>query len=460
MIGPSSNLNFQVPEHVNHVELRTSLKDRLRRFDILAFDLFKKIGNNWAILTVADLDNGRKFLGLYGARGRQPLTFGFINLHCKMSNKKADPRKVVTLLQKEEEIRSRRVQQPTAGASQPIFPFQTLMTGVWNYDQQGRLTFDQKYRDLRVGSVTFGRHALVIYLETATVNGFDWHGRIDIPYAILEHTISFVEDAHRGSITLTLKSPPKIYQIVGTEDLHLYTGRQSTAAANGLPMLASLSLGAPNRGRRIAKLERLCSLQTKHDSCPALCMVYKLVFPSAVINQVWAFLNDFSVPEVHCRKTALWTFTSAIETELRSLEAALANSSLHFAEKFQVLALVYEGTLTPRRMQELISSIEASSRTHGSKFTALAVRNLGRQIPTPGPHVDSADFQITNLRKALVDNVQDALKAELTHTTLHGKHKQQQHLALTYKATVTPTGKSQHLVRRDGFVTPDRSPVL
>lgn len=434
-----------MPEHVNHVELRNSLKDKLRRYDILAFDLFKKTGNNWAIVTVAEPDNGKKFLSQYGARGLQPLLLGFIALHCKVSNKKPDPLKVVTLLQKEEGIRSRRVQQPTTGASQPIFPFQMLMTGVWSYDRQGRLIFDQKYRDLRVGSITFGRHALVIYLETATAHGFDWHGRIDVPYAILEHTISFVEDAHRGSITLTLKSPPKIYQIVGTDDLHLYTGKQATASAYALPMLASLNLGGASNSRRIAKLERLCSLQTHYDKCPALCMVYKLVLPRASINQVWVFLKDFSVPEVHCRKNALSTFTSAIETELNSLETALSRSGLHFAEKFQVLALVFEGTLTPRVMRELIGSIEASSRTHGSKFTALAVRNLGRQIPTPGPYVDSADFQITSLRKALVDNVRNAQKAELTYTTIHGKRKQQEHLALTYKATVTPTGKSQCL---------------
>ena len=376
--------------------------------------------------------------------------YGFTTLNCRTSNKpgQPEPLKVVALLQKEEEFRARRIHQPSTGStpasSQPIFPFQALMTGVWNYDHQGRLIFEQKFKDVRAGSITFGRHALVIYLETTARDEYDWHGRIDIPYGILEHTIPFIENGKRGSITLTLKSPPKIYQIVGTDDLHLYTGKQPVINAGGLPTMANLTLGVSGRGRRVAKLERLCSLQRSHDKNSALCMVYKLLFPDlAKVYQAWAFIKDFTVPETHCWKTMVphgLELTRTIETDFTELDRALSHSSLHFAEKFQVLALVLEGTVTPLKMKETISCISSISRTHGSKLTALAIRNLGRQVPTPGPDVASTDFQLATLQQMLEDNIRDAQKAEITYTSLHGKRKQQQHLALTYKATITPTG--------------------
>jgi hypothetical protein len=425
------------------------LKDKLRKFDIQAFDIFKKQGNNWAVLTIANPDNGRRFLELHGSRGRQPLLFRFTMLNCKISNKKGQPEplKVITLLQKEEQYRARRGLQPSAeqapGSAQPIFTFQTLMTGVWGYDGQGKLFFENKFTDLRVGSITFGKSALVIYLEQAPRQEYDWHGRIDIPYAILEHTIPSIEHGKRGSITLTLKSPPKFYQILATDDLHLYTGRQAATNPGGLPDLAALNLGTLGRGRRSVKLERLCSLHPRHDMSSALCMVYKLVFPSLhLVYQAWAFIKDFTVPQSHCWKTmGSHDPMRDVEKEYKDIESALSRSSLEFAVKFQVQALVLEGTVTPSKMLELVPCISSMSGIHGTRLTALAVRNLGRLLPTPGPHVESTNFQAVTIRKLLNDNVLNAKKAEATYEILHGRRKQHQHLALTYKATVTPTGK-------------------
>jgi hypothetical protein len=439
-----------VPEQVNQVEFRLFLRDKLRKFDILAYDVFKKQGVRFATVTVANPANGQKFLDRYGPRARPPLSFGFIALNCKRSNKPGQPAplKVVSLLQKEEEYRSRRLNQPStagaSGSSQPIFPFTTLMTGIWDYDHRGTLLFDQKFKDMRTGSITFGRHALVIYLKIATSPGFDWHGRIDIPYAILEHTIPFLENGQRGSITLTLKSPPKMYRIVATDDIHLYTGDQSTASVAALPNLESLSLGGPVRGRKVAKLERLCGLHANHDRTSALSMVYKLLFPNvAMLYQAWAFMKDFSVPQAHCFKPmALQNIKPlpSMEHEYLELDRALSRSTLHFAEKFQVLALVLEGTLSPMLMLAMLPSICSICVPHSPKMTAVAIRNLARQIPTPGPDVDLYHFTILKLRKTLADNIRDAESAEVTYTTMHGKRKQQEHLALTYKATVTPTG--------------------
>ncbi|KAH8727103.1 rna-dependent rna polymerase-like protein [Phaeosphaeriaceae sp. PMI808] len=438
-----------VPDDVNHVEFRLYLKDKLRKFAILAFDVFKKPGNDWAILTVANPDNARKFLSQHGLRSRQPLKFKARALNCRESNKRGQPEplKVVSLLQKEEELKSKTMQPSTlqkAKSSQPIYSFKTLMTGVWSYDSSGELVFDQKFKDLRTGSITFGNSALVIYLQNAAKDDYNWHGRIDIPYSILEHTLPSIENGKFGSITLTLKSPPKIYKIVSTEDLHRYTGDETATDPNSLFIanLERLDLRKASQNQQPRHLERRCSLNSRHEKNSALCMVYKILFPNLhLVYQAWAFIKDFSVPVAHCWKTMRTPkFTRTIESDLTELERALLRSGLSFAEKFQALALVLEGTVTPVKMREIIPWISLMSQSYGPKNTALAIRSLGRQIPTPGPHVQSEGFEAATIGKLLIDNVRDAEKTEATLLVLNGKHKRQEHIALTYRATVTPTG--------------------
>jgi hypothetical protein len=367
----------------------------------------------------------------------------------KRSNKPGQPEamKVASLLQKEETLSSTvRTKNHSSGqkpsSSRPIFTFNSFSTGVWDYDRLGKLVFDKKFKDIRSGSVIFGKSALVIYLKASVHQEYDWHGRIDIPYAILEHTIPSVDNGRRGSITFTLKSPPKIYEIKATEDLHLYSEIQSDTINVMLSALANLNLGSLHQGRKPPKLDRMCSLHRHYNKSSALCMVYKLHFPDLrSVYAAWAFIEEFSVPKVHCWKTMVPDeLTQTVEVELSQLETLLTAFSLQFAVQFQVLALVLEGTLTPTKMKDLMPHILSMSVTHGAKLTALAVKALGSQVPTPGPHMDSAEFDISTLHELLKQNILDIQKSEVTHSSLHGKRKQHEHLALTYKATITPTG--------------------
>jgi hypothetical protein len=140
------DMTTQVPSYTNHVELRIFLGDQLKGFGILAFDVFKKVRNEWAILTVANADKGAKFLAHYGNRGSQLLFFQSAALSCKQSNRRGQPEplKVVSLLQKEEDMQAKLHSKvslsQTAGSAQATLPFQTLMTGVWDYDHHGELT--------------------------------------------------------------------------------------------------------------------------------------------------------------------------------------------------------------------------------------------------------------------------------------------------------------------------------
>ncbi|CAO2656156.1 Nn.00g049590.m01.CDS01 [Neocucurbitaria sp. VM-36] len=331
----------------------------------------------------------------------------------------------------------------TPRSSKQTLSFKTLMTGVWEYDYMGKLVFDQKFKDMRSGYVTFGNTALVLYLQPGGIHeSFNWHCRIDIPYAILEHVIPSSENGKHGYITFTLKSPPKFYNIRSTDDIHLYSGEDAPRRTVGiLPDLASLSLGSNDKTHR---LERLCALNKSNNKNSALCMVYRIVFSDT--RTAWNFVKGFSVPEVHCWTTMVpANFTGTVEDEYEVVERTLSDYSrsipleFDFRVRFQLTALLLEGTITPLKMIRMIPLVCTIAKEYGSELTAEGIRQLGRQIPTPAPHIDADQFSLQTLCTLLRRGVHEHQEREIISQDLSGKQNKHQHLVLTYKATVTPT---------------------
>lgn len=418
----------------------------LAQFDILAVDITKKPGNQWAIVTVAKELNGNRFIKHFQVKER--LVYQSRNLRCKKSNKKAEALKIMSLLDKEDTLRKKAVKSaiPRPQLSQPHFNFTSMMTGVWNYDGLGKLMFDQKYQDPRRGTIIFGKTALVIYLQSykGADTQADSNCRIDIPYGILEHTIPTSNRDADGSLTLTLKSPPKIYRINAIESLHLYTGAESSMAHLQALSLAGLSLGAASPAPRERQLHRLCALQRHYHNTTALCMVYKLNFSnSRTMKYAWNFIRDFAVSGVDLWRTPIVHIrTSAVEKDYADLQHVLTSfvgSPISFGVAYQMMALVLEGTVPPKNMMELIAGICSLAIIYGSTRTAAGVRDLGQQIPTPTPTINGDSYCTKAIAEMVKANIVEA-KAEteaFSNTSKRGKH---QHLALTYKATVTPTG--------------------
>ncbi|EMD68523.1 hypothetical protein COCSADRAFT_178332 [Bipolaris sorokiniana ND90Pr] len=450
-----------VPKDANHVELQRFLKDKLLKLDILAFDIRKHNthkGRPFAILTVPSTSNGNRFLQYYGSRGRQAplhsLVFqGQALTFCK-NNKpgQPDPLKIRTLQEKDAAMRSKMGSQaPTAQASQAdqsTLSFSALMTGVWDYTTLGTLSFQEKYKDKRQGYITFGKSSLVVYLQESTLESYNWHCRIDIPYAIIEHVVpsfGFENQGRNGAITFTLKSPPKFYSIESTDDLHLYAGKEAPQVQILLAGLAALNLTSKQKTNR---LERLCALNTKNTKNSALCMVYQIAFSDTWSAQhAWNFVKDHSVPEEYCWQNMIPNKGShRIEDELVVVESKLSayNPSIppafNFAVRYQLAALVLEGTITPTAMINLIPHIHQIAKQHGAETTAIAVRRLGQQVPTPAPVISAEMFKVRKFVELVQENVEDCKHWGLAYRDLNGKQKKHHHLALTYKATVTPTG--------------------
>ncbi|KAH7393915.1 RNA dependent RNA polymerase-domain-containing protein [Phaeosphaeria sp. MPI-PUGE-AT-0046c] len=438
-----------VPDRANHVELRIFLRETLQAFDILAFDVYK-IGLRWAILTVAKRESGRSFLNRYGVHaypGYQRLTFQSAPLYCRASDRKDQPPalKVSALLAKEAEMLLKRSKQPTASRTSPstrtTFDIQSLITGVWSYDRNGNLVFDPKYEDLREGTVIFGKHALVIYLESTDYADSDWHGRVDIPYAIIEHTIPELHGkGSPGSITVTLRSPPKVYQILDLEELHRYDAKQAVAEPDALLDLVNLSITKDKRSGQGVKLERRTILHRKYHRNVGLCMVYRMFIPNNQAASAFAFLKGSPIPEVHYWTTSVAPGPrSSIEEEFDAFESQISESKLGFTTKFQLSALVLAGTITPVKAQELLSHINSSANQHSDELLSLAIKHVGQRIMTPGPYVDSHDFDVDSI----LDKIKTALRMEdstIDMSSSFNRHNRHHHIIMTHKAIITPSG--------------------
>ncbi|CAN9119100.1 unnamed protein product [Alternaria alternata] len=426
----------EVPKNANNVQLKIFLKDLLLKLEVLAFDIQKYGGHNgkphFAILTIPSTAKGNKFLQLYGSRGRrvalQSLEFQGQRLVFQLSNRpgQPDPLKVKSLQEREEAERSKLGSQASTlklerPSGRSTLSFRTLMTGVWDCDRLGKLVFDQKFKDKRNGFITFGKSALVIYLQAGISETFNWHCRIDIPYAIIEHTIPSADNGRHETITFTLKSPPKFYEIQLLQMIY-------TSKMNMRPQ------------KKVLRLQRLCKLSKANDKNSALCMVYKIAFPNdQTARFAWNFVKDFSVPDIHCWKTMVPAYrTGSIEAEYVFVENKL-REAFEFRVRYQLLALVLEGTITPLKMFELIPAVKNIARQHGEDLTASAVRRLGNQIPTPAPGVEAAEFDIKTLTHVLNESIKKSKSHEVTSRDLRVEHSKQ-HLVSTYKATVTPTG--------------------
>jgi hypothetical protein len=493
--------------------LQVSLRDTLLSLGVFAFDIRKFPSHNrftgqtnyFAILTLPSASSGKLFLQLHGSQGQrkalQPLYFRNPRdqrnhpLEFRRSNtRELDPLKIKSLQEKQEAEEAKRSklgsQAPVTRLERPggsTLSFLTLMTGVWDYDGLGRLVFDQKFKDGRRGYITFGKNTLVvsvslylvykhlysysptqIYLRAETAGVFNWHCRIDIDYAIIEHIIPSYGNGQHGTMTFTLKSPPKFYDIQSTNDLHLYSGGQAPKDISSA--FAELNIKPP---RSALRLERLCKLSELRDKNSALCMVYKIAFPD--IRSVGLALNFVrSFPAVHSvdRRKIMEPITPrcSIEDEYAIFEKMLSDygpsipATFTFKIRYQLTVLVLEGMIAPRKMEKLIPYVQRIAELYGEDLTASAVRGLGkrlptptpepkaagftasvtgrrrRQTPTPAPAVDAENFMISNLKRILDESIECCQRLEEISRGLDVKQKKYHHLALTYKATVTPTG--------------------
>ncbi|KAL1654362.1 hypothetical protein SLS61_002962 [Didymella pomorum] len=173
-------------------------------------------------------------------------------------------------------------------------------------------------------------------------------------------------------------------------------------------------------------------------------MVYKLQFGNVkTMRYAWTLIRDFAIPGMDLWRTPIGHVqTSKIEQDYADLELALTSvvpQYVSFGVAYQMMALVLEGTVPPRNMTQLLPGIYDLVKRYGSTRTAAGIRDLAQQIPTPAPNIDGKSYRTKAIIDMIDANINKPLIAadELSSSSKRSKH---EHLALTYKATVTPTG--------------------
>jgi hypothetical protein len=219
---------------------------------------------------------------------------------------------------------------------------------------------------------------------------------------------------------LSLRSPPKIYKIQSTDDLHLYRDDSirnfsfeidDILSADFVQKFTSLNLGAAPK-----RLERDCCILPNYQRSAALCMVYQfLISPHSHVDigRLPSLASGMSRVGFHQPRISQRP-PSSFEAEFEHMEAELCRADLNiimhctFAVRFQLLALVYEGTLPPTTATELIPELRKLCLQFGPAPVARGIRRLQYQLPSAGPYTDPEELSFLQVLRTIQDNIRDA----------------------------------------------------
>lgn len=238
-----------------------------------------------------------------------------------------------------------------------------------------------------------------------------------------------------------------MYKLISMDDLHLYSGQQALPTLDQIVDFRSLQLSPKSK-----RMERLCALREKNDKNSALCMAYQLILEnSSSANRVWRFLKGHSAISAkdHWRtadslphsmdKPTIEDDFAVFRERLRVLTRWRENA-LGFDACYQLYCLVLEGIIPPLALMHLLVDINSIAKKYGSEATANGIHKLGYELPTAAPKVHSDELSDETFKKILVSRIEDSQGTSATSEVLLKKQAKYHHLALTYKATVTPTG--------------------
>lgn len=268
----------------------------LRKIAVVSFNCQKIKGKGWAILTIGDTAKAMVFLDQYGLpadplpNARPKNTLFFTRRPMTITPGRNSPSEYHIRALELEEKKILEKQKQTAAVPRPkkkrhanTFDFLSLSCGSWAYDRSV-LTFNPYLRDVRTGSIIFGKSSLVILLKARTE--VPWTCRLDISYFSIVHILTGAPA--NPTVAITLSSPPKIYD--DTSDL--------SGPDNLVQGMNRLSLGSP-RPKQQTTRTRLFGIDKNHADVVSFCLVYHMVLsnPTAATT-VHSLLNgSSSMPE-------------------------------------------------------------------------------------------------------------------------------------------------------------------
>ncbi len=184
---------------------------------------------------------------------------------------------------------------------------------------------------------------------------------------------------------------------------------------------------------------RVTSISKAHEGVVSSCFVYQLSLPNTAIPLVHALKKAREVPPCISWATGTTKPDYAFNAEMTELTSSLCPPSIDipFSLKFQIQKLAQNGYLTPRTVSALVPEIRRMASRSGEVTTLHAIRKLFHQIPFAGPETDVTELELEGLTE-LLSNCELSSQTEMLYSP--DTADRLEHMALVYKATVTPTG--------------------
>ena len=403
-----------LPDQFTENGLKRFLRPVLAPFGVNNFDCRKLVRRGCATLTVLEKEGGEAFLLIYGqsTSTSRPAKLTYLDrqIYCSQSRNGAD----VFLLAHLETKKKERMETQVIPEKnlQRVFQIQSLACGLWDYVGED-LIFVSHFRDCRRSTAKFGKQALTISSAVYI---------IEIPY----FTVTSLTAGNNGSpsITLSLVGAPKMYGKYLNPEVE-----QS---------LALLNLRGISRKRPTWK--RVTSVGTGHHEIASTCFVYQLeLIDARDMQQILALKGAREVPSIVPWTTASVQPQTTLAKEKSELGEALTlqYANFPFGLKFQLQKLSQNGCLTPRRVVQLLPEVSKIMERIGGSNAADVVRKLIFQIPFPGPQTEAWELQLSRLVELMTKSEELIEKEGVYADEVQGQH---EHIAMIYRATVTPTG--------------------
>ncbi|KAI9846864.1 MAG: hypothetical protein M1837_003476 [Sclerophora amabilis] len=410
-----------IPDQTSEDQLKRFLQPHLAKIAIHQFSCQKLRGRGCATLTVQKAEQGHNFLRQYGNPRIGGLNLKGQTILCSISRKQPDPYLLRVLMEEEEKLRNKpKVVRKSTVPSQRNFDLWKLSCGVWDYEGHD-LVFVSYYEDLIQGTASFGKNSLAMVFNRCEDNSSRL--RVDVPYSsVYSITLGGGTDL---ALTLTLTEAPRMYGYTAISQMSGLTHRLQ-------------SLGSDNRQPRFDRI-RLSSISPGHKAIVSTCLVYRIQLKDSSFTHVRGLLKTRDLPPSIPWSTMVTGPKTSFTSSLSKLNQELSSKydKLPFGVKFQVQKLAQNGYLPPARVSALLPEIARMAQSTEVDVAINAVRKLTSQIPYAGPDADAQSFTIQALANLLKRNV-ELCQTETFHSIVTPD--QQSHLALVYKASVTPTG--------------------
>ena len=407
----------------------------LEKLGIHVFECQKLKSRGCATITLHDITKANLFLVTHGQPDTKNKRQAFLlvriklnhlgrDIYCCQSKNNPDPFVIQHLQQKANDRyaglqRIPKIVPPKQGEvavheEERGYNFTKLRIGQWIYIRD-HLTFSSHYGEERAGRIVFGSHAVLIKLLPATID--DQAHQMEIPYDSVQSLVTW---SSPPSVTFSLFEPPKYYEEINTS---------LNDAFRGLLLQAHL---------QNFKRKRVPFFNATHESIVGNCLCYRFSLPSYGDAQALKRLSRApGIPD-----SVDWNIrvvsNHAYADDMTQLRRALAQdyaNKIPFEVIFQLQRLAQNSYLPPSTILQLKTEIFKSLDHKDSSTVASAVRHLSHNIPYAGPETEANTLELTSLIESFHHSENAVFEHDPYLTGLAAEH---EHIAMVYKAMVTP----------------------